>query len=230
MWTRCEMQDGGNLLDWNSAEWLSTGLEEVQLERKEVCGQISKQKHLLVFQKHKNFENTAKFCRKNIGGQMAVASNKKTMNALTEKTKPVIEKCKRGFYTGHTDQAEEGVWVDVNTGEKVTLAHWAQSWMSVGSEEENCAVFIDNVGVHSLAPCTVECCPLCEVEELTAYQLQGVCSSSYVDRFYVLQSAVLLLGYIQTKAPSFTAITHGQCSVLQKTATAKETYVPFTLA
>ena len=37
-WSRCELGAGGNLLDWNTAQWEAVGLQELGLEKQEVCG------------------------------------------------------------------------------------------------------------------------------------------------------------------------------------------------
>ena len=36
-WSRCELGAGGNLLDWNTAQWEAVGLQEEELDTKKIC-------------------------------------------------------------------------------------------------------------------------------------------------------------------------------------------------
>ena len=70
--------------------------------------------------------------------------------------------------------------------------------------DQDCAVmclagrgqYCDDVAVFSGESGDEECvrqyCPVCRVPGRTAYQLQGVCSNSSIDRFFVLESIMAL--------------------------------------
>ena len=44
-----------------------------------------------------------------------------------------------------------------------------------------------------------EYCPVCRLPDNTVFQLQGVCRESTVDRLFVLQPGLELLGYTRTR-------------------------------
>ena len=65
---------------------------------------------------------------------------------------------------------------------------------------------IDDCGVNFLydgkdkdEPCTVDLCPVCQVQTQKKFRLRGVCLHSDVDSFYMLKHDRELLGYRQSK-------------------------------
>ena len=198
-WSRCEMGAGGNLLDWNTAQWQATEeLQELELELEQLCSRqrYKDKKHLLVIERKENMEDTKKIC-KATGGEVAVAGNSQAMQNMINTVKTLTDACGKSFYSGYTDEDKEGVWVDVNTGEQITWANWEENQPNNAGGHENCADFNSDTGESNDRECGYQYCPLCRVPEMAAFHLQGICATSYIDRFYVLQSNKQLLGFMQ---------------------------------
>ena len=59
-WSKCEMTEVGNIVDWNNATWREVGLDEELIEKKEVC-MTEEQPQLVVSKIKRNFELSVKF-------------------------------------------------------------------------------------------------------------------------------------------------------------------------
>ena len=183
-WSRCELEAGGNLVDWNTAQWEAVGLKRIHLEKQEVCGKLKATKHLRAFHTKKTFDETLKHCRA-AGGEMAVARDRNTMKLMTQQNQHLKDNCGFRFYSGYKE--ENDVWLDAITGEVLKWTH-------------GCASFHVEYGEFDAITCRLyhqQYCPLCLVTELSAFHLQGICHKSFIDRFYTLQSPTQLLGYMQ---------------------------------
>ena len=103
------------------------------------------------------------------------------------------------FFFGLSDSRGEVVWRDGNTGEMANLTGitWAPGEPNNSGGKQDCINFeIETEDMYD-TDCGQQFCPLCEVPEITAFNLQGICQNSFIDMFYVLQSATQLLGYVQ---------------------------------
>ena len=196
-WTRCELQTKGNILNWDTAHWNTVGLNKFEMKKDEVCGTKETKEFLMIFKDEKTFDDTIRHC-KAVGGEIAVASNTRAMQEMIEAAK-LADECGSGFFSGYTDELEEGVWRDANTAEKMTWGNWSQGEPNNYDGDEHCTGFSVANGEINNQKCSKEYCPICRVKENTELHLQGICKSSYIDRFYVMQSPISLLGYIQTE-------------------------------
>ena len=197
-WSRCELGVGGNLLDWNTAQWQAVGLQEEELDIAEICIEKRHNDQLWVFKNKKiNFGETRHFC-KLLGGSIAVGNDSRISKAIIETFKPIASQCNGEVFSGLIDQQVEGQWVDANTGEEIKDIQWKAGEPN-NQGNEDCAV-LDELGRSIDVYCSSEFCPACRVQNTQiVFHLQGICTNSFVDRFYILQSSNQLLGYIQTK-------------------------------
>ena len=178
-WAQCELGSGGNLLDWTTAQWEAVGLQEVEMDKDEVCRNGGKEKQFLVFHQKKAFDASLKLCRA-LGGEMATA---KDLRAL----KPIESECGRKFFSAITDRKEEGVWMNAITGEREDMStiKWLVGQPNYDSEAgEDCVVLDlhykdssffecnDDVGCSDDVECSQEFCPVCKVPvETNAFHL-----------------------------------------------------------
>ena len=95
----------GNVLDWNTATWNAENLEEIELELETIQEESYQSSSYQVFitERRKNFADSLKFCEE-IGCVLAVAE--------------------QIFWTGWTDEREEGQFVSAVTGEKMEWQDW----------------------------------------------------------------------------------------------------------
>ena len=205
-WSRCELESGGNLLDWNTAQWEAVGLQEEETEKDEVCGRNKAKRRLLVFKERRSFNRTVQHC-KAMAGEMAVARDNKTLQEIIEAVKPLTEKgpnqCGYKFYSGYTDGwpvnwQERRVWRDVE-GEQLAWVRWKEGQPNNYGGYQHCLEFNAETGESNDKKCSQVYCPVCSLAEMTAFHLEGVCQTSSIDRFYVLHSDRRLLGYIQNE-------------------------------
>ena len=198
-WSRCELTEGGNILDWRTAQWRAVGLQEREINRDQVCSSDSSfRKHLMVFKKKINFDETMKHCS-NLGGGMAVAKDSETFEGMMKAAQTVENSCGSTFFSGYTDREVEGEFKDVNTDEMMTFTDWQTGEPDDCCGGNDCTSFGSISGKMLDIECTTTWCPLCQVPEMTSYHLQGACQDSFIDRFYVLLSSKHLLGYMHDK-------------------------------
>ena len=167
----------------------------------EICGKRKLKKYLITFTEKKGVDDTMKHC-KAIGGEMAVARDNNTLREMMHVIKPFTNKsvCGHYFYSGYTDRDEKGVWRDVNTNTTTTeWWQWKRDEPNNKGGNQHYTDFYFQSGEIGDEEATEEYCPICQVPKMIAFNLQGVCKSSYIDRFYVLQSDKELLGFMQNK-------------------------------
>ena len=197
-WSRCELETGGNLLDWTTAQWEAVGLQEEKVKEEEICVKNLK-KVFIVSQDKRTFNDTMNLCKNALEGDMAVATDKRIMEEMIKAVKAVTNNCGIHFYSGYTDRVEEEVWFNVNTGENMTFSPWEEGEPdSLGGNQDH-TWFNAETGQIGDIDQNKEYCPICSVPRKTSFQLQGVCRNSFIDRFYVLQSDKELLGFMQNK-------------------------------
>ena len=134
-WEECRNNVGGNKVDWRTATWVAVGLEEVVIEKEEICKHLTKHE-IVVSDVKRNFLSTDLFCRNIVGGEIMVVKDDDTareMSALLSSRQECLFEGienKTNFFTGYNDMKEEGVFVDVNTGDKM-------EWDNCGEYEPN---------------------------------------------------------------------------------------------
>ena len=85
-WTMCRMREGGDLVDWRTATWEARGLQEVHVEREEVCKE--RQHRLLVSNIRRDFGGTLHLAR-TLGGTMAIAGSHGHAEEIIQALEPV---------------------------------------------------------------------------------------------------------------------------------------------
>ena len=194
-WTQCKMMNAGNMIDWSIAAWHSTGLEEEDVEKMDLCEKMV-ETQIIVADRKLNFDNTIQFCKKYLGGQMAVASNMETLQKMRKAFEGVgKEACGDRFFTGHTDRKVERKFVNYFTGEELELDIWVEGEPNNWGTGQDVSVYdVEKEGLKDLSELK-KYCPVCILQPLTRLQLRGVCETSSVDTFYILQPGGALLGY-----------------------------------
>ena len=162
-WGRCELGAGGNLLDWDTAQWQAEGLESFSIEKKNICNR-TKLKHLQIFRKKRDFNSTLRLCQ-TIGGEMVVAEDSRTVALIRSALKPVKEECGNYVYSGYTDREVEGEWVNTVTGEKMDWVQWESGQPSY-AEGEDCAELNLSSGKSLDFNCDIKNCPVCQGSNL----------------------------------------------------------------
>ena len=195
-WSRCELGVGGNLLDWNTAQWRAVGLQEEELDKQDICGKKKFKKHLMVFQKKKTFDATVKHCR-SMGGDMAVAKDNITLQMMIAALQPFSGDCDRMF-SGYNDRAEDRVWRD-NSGAAQLWVQWEEVEPDNWAGGQHCLKVEVGTGLSGDTECEQRHCPVCLLAEQTVFHMQGICLESYIDRLYIMQTPRMLLGYMQTR-------------------------------
>ena len=201
-WTLCGKIEVGDLVDWKTATWKAQGLEEVQVDREEVCRKM--QDRLLVSNVQRNFDGTLHLARM-LGGRMAIADSQASAEENINALNPVKEDCQFVF-TGLTDHKEEGVWVNVYTGQPMSWRNWEIGQPDNVGNADCATINAVNYKQHA-GLCTDLSCSLIRVKESPKFQLRGVCKDSTVDTYYTMlltndNKTILkqeLVGFKQTK-------------------------------
>ena len=93
---------------------------------------------------------------------------------------------------------EEGVWCERLVADS-SAVDWVPGQPHNSAGQEHCIFLHINTRQSDYHRCNTNYCPLCRIAELTAFHLQGICQNSFIDRFYVMKSPTLLLGYLTNK-------------------------------
>ena len=201
LWNRCELEDGGDIVDWKKAKWTRTGLKEVDMDHQEICEEEKVKKLWMISLKKKGFDRTIQLCQA-LGGEISAPENREDLQDLINAVQSFAKKCGASIFTGYTDKKTEGVWLNGNTGLDNDLA-WVR-WKdgqpnNAGDGGQDCLTHNVNTEESSDSQCSNKYCPICRVKDKITFHLQGICSNSFIDRFFLLQSTKQLLGYIQTR-------------------------------
>lgn len=181
-WTNCKNKyGGGNVVNWETAEWTTWYLEVEILDKSELC---RKEEHgLTIFPQERPFMKSVELCKR-LGGTMAVANSEtksQEMIALREEWK---DNCTGdNIWAGYTDRKEEGVFVDVNSGENMPWSNWEPGEpRGLG----HCAR-LKTDGQLDDGPCSRrKYCTLCQMEKEPVLQLRGSCPEEGLDLEYTM--------------------------------------------
>ena len=181
-WTSCDVREGGDLLDWRTASWRAVGLQEVQVEREQICG---KKPVIWVSTIKRNFDETVQLTNI-LRGEMVEFNSKNAseeiINILSESG--AQGRCANIFFNGFTNMYSEGNFVSIYSGEKMTSINWGVGQPNNWGGTENCiANYKDK---HHDVSCDIEICSFIRLVKPPKLQLRGVCAESDVDIFYTM--------------------------------------------
>ena len=199
-WYHCETSSKGDVLDWEKVSWQTFRLNTIEMDKRTIC-KTDGNPVFKAFNTQMNFYETLHFCQ-TINGKIAVAEDRQKYEAMN---KTFLEVCSSSnssdFYTGFTDEADDGIWVDANTGGEFSLTNWAENFPS-NYYSYDCSYSAPHYQVRDFV-CSDRTCPICQVKP-TDFILRGVCLESAVDKFYFSQQLDDFLGY-QTSRLLFSA-------------------------
>ena len=118
----------GNIVDWNTAGWTVENLHEFDLELETIKAEsyLKSSYQLFISEKKKSFADSLKFCQ-DIGGEIGVAESNLAVTEMISAVQSKAAECDGSFWTGWTDQAEEGQFVSALTGERMDWDNWLPS-------------------------------------------------------------------------------------------------------
>ena len=178
-WTLCRTMEGGDLVDWRTATWEARGLQEVQVEREEVCRE--RKDRLLVSEVKRDFDATLHLARM-LGGTMAIAGSQEEADDIIKVLGPSKEVCGQVF-TGFTDRKWEGDWVNIYTLEKLDWQNWKTGEPN-NNGNEDCTTIYALTNNLADVKCSKKFCSIFQLKESPTFQMRGVCKESKVDTFY----------------------------------------------
>ena len=208
-WSRCELEDGGNFINWTHASLRVVGYKKVEREKSEVCQQSEQDSAVdyVPFEILLDYQETQTFCRK-LGGEMAVSTEDGggALDRMNEAAERVNEnKCRPAygrefgwFFSGHNDINQSGNWSSAESQLPVTL-----DW-DLGFPKNHlfydCAMINFKTRKYQDHTCVWKLCPICKFTKRSLrFHLGGVCKESAVDRYYVTGDNFNLVGYMQTR-------------------------------
>merc|ERR1719402_27016 len=214
-YTTCAQDLEGDIVNWsNMDEWERTNINsEYMVDKADMCtGETGVRGGIMmIFPNWLNWYGGREICRR-FGGRLhmdrtkeEVGTRSAPMVAYGETLRP--GRCKR-VWTGATDEAEEGIWLDSFTGEVVSdLPGWAKFWapgQPNGIRIQNCAGIweVDGEAPNSWyddGGCEKERqCSMCNFPAPPRAKLRGMCENLVMDKYYsVLWDAVNNLPYYQ---------------------------------
>ena len=170
----CQTNEEGNFLKWSESKILTnlTMYEGVKLE--DICKNSSMK--VISYGERMDFTNTRKLC-KNLGGDIAIASSKSNLDQMLAASRTAAQKselCQSGFFTGYSDDKEEGKWTDIVEGNTMI---YNDVTYNDNSLHKNCIAYeFENIIVSRL--CSNIYCPICNITSHQIFHLENFNVSS----------------------------------------------------
>ena len=219
-WSRCKLEDGGNVINWTNASLRVVGYKKVKKQRTEICQQPQEDSAVdyVSFEILLGYQETKSFCRK-LGGEMAVTTEDLggALDKMIGAAKRVDQKkCRPDygrefgwFFSGHDDIKQKGKWVSESQLE--ASLDWEPGYPT-GHLFYDCAMFNLKTKEYQDHSCIWKLCPICKLKmKSLRFQLGGVCRESAVDRYYVTGEQFNLIGYMQTRIECCSSATAWPC-------------------
>ena len=192
----CLNSAAGGLI-WSEMEWDITGskVEEYQVNQDELCSDqeqfwFSLEQPINWYECHQNcYKYKQAIMPSLLEREKSSMLTKWFMDKMFEKENNSSNNlvafptgCTR-FWLPISDEAEDGVWLDHNRGEKVEYFEWKQGEPN-GGTKQNCGNLVPPGGWTD-RPCNVGKCCVCENQDQPYLLLRGLCPNSNLDMIYV---------------------------------------------
>ena len=197
---QCENLEG-NVVSWKNASLNIVNLEQSEVDKSKVC--FKSAARYKSFLNTENYRDSQIFCYK-IGGEMAEARDKKTLDEMVSAfTGLQVHSNDRAehFYSGHSDQEQEGAWLGGVSGDTLAWDNWEEGYPSDVTQGSDCSTtgsgydwkFVDDA-------CSVKLRPICEFKnDYQTFKLFGIPEKYQVDLDvnYFLINSTHLEGYLR---------------------------------
>ena len=200
----CEFDEENNkIISWESAIVNVTNVQEIKVDKKNICKKDIKKFLYLASEKKANFDDALEYCLDVVGGEMAVIENEESTSRIVQAFNSIPDrqsKCFTRFWNGYTKEENELSFKNPNNNKLAANFQWMNDEPR-DFPGDVCPMF-DIVQNSSLSK---EChhlkCPICKVPEMKKYTLRGVCIGEtwLADIFYYLKQEKVLIGNMQTK-------------------------------
>ena len=127
-WEECKNDQGGDLVNWETARFnLTAGVSQtVEDKEKYICFHKTSGKIYKTIKSKENFDGSVKYCN-TIGAFVATAEDASTLKEMEESFKKSCTYSDQ-FYAGFTDRVENRKWQNYNSEQELTFANWAEGF------------------------------------------------------------------------------------------------------
>ena len=161
----------GDIVNWNEAEWSTKNIIVQTMDMNEICQ--THKRHILL--QGRRTPNEHKVLCNSLNGTISTPGNTDDIEKLAEiiKMHPSGHAVKR-FWTGWSDEEEEGVFINVDTG--LPLSSSKENWYPGepnGGALENCIAVKNITGRMYDFPCHVNYHGLCYITSRPRMKIRG---------------------------------------------------------
>ena len=190
----------GNVVSWKKAALNIVNLDQSDVEKSQVC--FKPPGRYKSFLNKENYHDSQSFCYK-MGGEMAEAKDMETLAEMVSAFTALQGYSDRAeeFYSGHSDEEQEGLWEGAISGDILALNNWVEGHPTDKTTATDCAV------TNSLndwkfwdASCSSKLRPICEfTNDYQRFKLFGLPEEYQIDLdvFYFLNNSTYLEGYLR---------------------------------
>ena len=127
-WEECQSDQGGDLVNWETARFnLTAGITQtVEDKEKYICFHKTSGKIYKTIKSKETFDGSVKYCN-TIGAAVAKAEDANSLKEMEESFKKSCTYSDQ-FYTGFTDRAENRKWQNYNNEQELTFTNWADGF------------------------------------------------------------------------------------------------------
>ncbi|TRY78459.1 hypothetical protein TCAL_11687 [Tigriopus californicus] len=209
--TNCQSEGFGDLVNWNTAQWINNNVNRFPLNLKE---QLCKEKEdsFMVFPELREFIASFRFCR-SLGAKMAAPFNIDQHKDMINSTRRFFadKTCDR-ISLGWTDEYSEGTFININDyllEQKTTPLpkEMKEVWKfgePNGGRLESCAELTDHDEWNDM-PCSGDSksCTSCYFKKRPLLKLRGLCRDTNFDQQYIITTNYIngkpvIKGYFRT--------------------------------
>ena len=204
----CDYQ--GDYMSWKDAivELKGENVKQTKGKDDSVCGNQSEMKVMLPSEY--TLMEAQHHCEVLGGGRIPGIND---INELQEDVTLVKESQSEctGVWLPLSDDEQEGVWRNTNTGQKETFLPWALKQPNGGRAQNSVALSLEDLTYNDLTA-TYKFCASCTLNTNTTFRLQGLCPQSYLgDMQFIVFFSV---SYARSISPYFSLLIKHHLSVL----------------
>ena len=180
----CELPSGGDFLAWDNMAWNLTGkdIKEYDESQETIC--YEKSTYNVPLPIKMTWPETKQSCN-NLGNGLITSSlTEEELITFTTWFTKVHGPC-LDIWTPFTDESEEGIFIDTNTGKTIDYLPW-MSGQPNGGTLQNIVVLkatAEGPQYHDLNPGSYFC-GSCTLDKTTIFSLWGRCQNTYLGFYY----------------------------------------------
>ena len=179
----CNIQ--GDFLSWDDMRWKIEGVvSELEVSAEQVCSQ--KMSYTLLIVEPMGQQEAVATCRKLSHGRMVEAATEEEIKEVVNWVEAKQRNCSF-LWTPFSDQAAEGTFVNIESGEEQSKLAWKSKQPSGGSTENSLRIDMTSKLIEDVKESDGDCF-VCKLQRSFTARLRGGCEETKLERLFYLEN------------------------------------------